>query len=373
MTRGRALGWTAGAAALVLLAGLPLMVPADAIVVADFTLAAFMGGLSLHLLTGMTGLVSLGPAAFFGIGAYAAAELQPGRLPLIDHALGELPGPLALLAGNANGWPLVLGLLVAGLAAALVALVLVPVALRFRDLYLSIVTLGLLFLASYVFVNWDSLTGGSQGISFGAPAVGGFSFGGQSVVLGAIFPQAVKLYYLWGVIAFLAGLSLWHLGRTRTGRALRAIREAEAVVGSMAIHARAYKAWAFVMSSFLAGMAGIMMAVTTGFSVPQDWNLSLTIQYVTIIVIGGIGTIRGTLLGALFVVGLPALLRTVLGSGAGVFGIPLSLVQQLLYGAAIVAFLLVAPGGLAELLTALVRCLPGRRRRLGGLAGDVRT
>lgn len=336
--------------ALVALALLPFFSSNEVVVVSDFVLAAIVGGLSLHLLTGLTGLVSLGPAAFFGIGAYTAAALMPGRFRLVDQALGNLPPPLDLVAGNSHGWPLGLGLLAAGTVSALVALAIVPVALRFRDIYLAIVTLGLIFLAQFVFVNWQGLTGGSQGITVGAPSIGGFAFQGPTAEWGVVFPQPVKLYYLWGIIALTVALSLWQLGRGRSGLALLAIREREGVIGSLAMSGIYYKAWAFVASGFLAGVAGAMLAVTIGFAVPENWDLGLSIQYVTIIIIGGIGTIRGTVLGALFVVGLPVLLRDLLGAGANLAGIPLTLVQQFMYGAAILLFLLLAPGGLAELV-----------------------
>lgn len=356
------------AVVLVLLALLPLVVSAGNLVVADFVLAAIVGGLSLHLITGLTGLLSLGSAAFFGVGAYVTAAFAPGRFGAVDRLLGSLPGPLALLAGNQAGWPLILGLVAGGLAAALVALAMAPLALRFRDVYLAIVTLGLLYLATYVFVNWTGLTGGGQGLSFGAPALGGLAFGGSTAVAGLIFPSAAKLYYLWGVIAVLLCLAAWRLRRSRSGRALVAIREREAVAASLAVPPTRYKTWALVLSGFLAGVAGAMLAVTTGFAVPQSWDLELTIQYVTVIIVGGIGTVRGTVLGALFVVGLPALLRTVLGADVTILGVPLPLAQQLFYGAAVVVFLLLAPGGLGQLLDRLLALMAsplpqGWRRR----------
>ncbi|WP_137388962.1 branched-chain amino acid ABC transporter permease [Rhodoligotrophos defluvii] len=356
----RLLGWTI-LAALVL--AWPYIADEQWITVGSFAAIAVIGALSLQILTGFTGLVSLGQAAFFGIGAYAASMLGPAMHPEIDAVLGDLPFPLDLVAGNQQGWPLVLGLLVAGLASGLVGLLLAPAAIRLSGIYLAIVTMGMIFAAQYLFIHWEWLTGGAMGLALSAPAIGGFSFEEPTEIGGLVLSRSLKLYYLAVFIAVLAALSVIRLQSSKTGRALQAIRDNETAAAMNGIDTTYYKIAAFVAADFMAGIAGALYGTQFGYALPETWDLNLSVMFLAMIIIGGLGLVRGAVLGALFVTGLPPFLREVLGDDVHVLGFNAPQLNQVVFGLAIVLFLVAAPGGLARFSFARLRrlVLLGRR------------
>jgi branched-chain amino acid transport system permease protein len=362
MTGARGLAWGRGAALAALLLAWPFIVSDQWVAVGASVAIAVVGALSLQVLTGFTGLVSLGQAAFLGIGAYAASALAPGAHQELTRILGDLPGPLALIAGNENGWPLILGLLLAGVCSALIGLLIAPVAIRLSGIYLAIVTLGMIFAAQYLFLHWTWLTGGAQGTALSAPSIGGFSFQ-QPSYLGAItIDPSVKLYFLAVVAAVLATFVVARLKRSKTGRALQAIR-GDATAASMAgINPTLYKVMAFVVADFMAGVAGALYGTQFGFALPETWDLNLSVMFLAMIVIGGLRLVGGAVLGAVFVTALPPVLRAVLGSDMSVLGLNAPQLNQVVYGLAIVLVLTVAPGGLAQF--GLRRWIPrsGHRR-----------
>ena len=238
---------------------------------------AAIGALGLNLLTGYTGQVSLGHAVFYGIGAYAAAVMA-GRW--------GLPFPLWLLGAAA------LGGIVGGLTG--------PFALRLRGNYLGIVSLGLLVLGQHVFENWTSVTGGLTGTSVSAPvALGALDVGGLSMGSLRLTRNQGFLYFVWAVVAVL-GLAARNIARSRPGRALQAVRDrdlAAEVIGVSLVH---YKVGAFVVSSAYAACAGAIYASYARYVSPLDFSFFLSIQFIAMIVVGGIGTVSGSILGALF-------------------------------------------------------------------------
>ncbi len=348
MTAGSALrtaGWII--VATIVLAW-PFIANDEWLTVGGFVAIAVIGALSLQVLTGFTGLISLGQAAFFGIGAYVATALGPHMHSEIDAALGQLPVGLDVIAGNAQGWPLVLGLLLAGLCSGFVGLLLAPAAIRLSGIYLAIVTMGMIFAAQYLFIHWDWLTGGAQGIALSAPAVAGFSFDGDSHIAGLVFGRAVKLYYLGVVIATLTTFSVMRLKHSRTGRALQAIRDNETAAAMAGINTTFYKIAAFVVADFIAGVAGALYGTQFGFALPDTWDLNLSVMYLAMVIIGGLGLVRGAIYGAIFVTVLPPFLRDALGDDVHVLGFNAPQLNLIVFGLAIVVFLTVAPGGLAR-------------------------
>lgn len=348
MTASRALklsGWII-VAALVL--SWPFIADDEWVTVGAFAAIAVIGALSLQVLTGFTGLVSLGQAAFFGIGAYVASALGPQVHPDIDHALNHLPVLLDLFAGNRQGWPLILGLFLAGLCSGFVGLLLAPAAIRLSGIYLAIVTMGMIFAAQYLFIHWDWLTGGAQGIALSAPAIADFSFDGNSEIVGIVFNRSAKLYYLGIVIATLTTFSTMRLKRSRTGRALQAIRDNETAAAMAGIDTTFYKITAFVVADSMAGVAGALYGTQFGFALPDTWDLNLSVMYLAMIIIGGLGLVRGAIYGAIFVTALPPFLRAALGDDVHLFGVNAPQLNLIVFGLAIVVFLTVAPGGLAR-------------------------
>jgi branched-chain amino acid transport system permease protein len=348
MTATRALkvsGWLIVAAIVLIW---PAVADEEWVTVGAFVAIAVIGALSLQVLTGFTGLVSLGQAAFFGIGAYVASVLGPHVHPEIDRILGHLPSPLDLIAGNQQGWPLVLGLFLAGLCSGFVGLLLAPAAIRLSGIYLAIVTMGMIFAAQYLFIHWDWLTGGAQGIALSAPAIGGFSFEGNTTIAGIILGRSAKLYYLGLFIATLSTLSVMRLKQSKTGRALQAIRDNETAAAMAGIDTTYYKIAAFVVADVMAGVAGALYGTQFGFALPDTWDLNLSVMYMAMIIIGGLGLVRGAVLGAIFVTVLPPFLRTALGDDVHVFGFNAPQLNLIVFGLAIVVFLIAAPGGLAR-------------------------
>ena len=327
----------------------PMIASPEWISVGTFACIAVIGALSLQVLTGLTGLVSLGQAAFFGIGAYVASALGPNLHPEIDALLGSLPMPLALLMGNQQGWPLISGLLLAGLSSGFIGLLLAPVAIRLSGIYLAIVTMGMIFAAQYLFIHWDWLTGGAQGINLSAPAIGNFSFGTNTEIGNVVVDRSTKLYYLGLSIATLCTFSVMRLKPSKTGRALQAIRDNETAAAMAGIDATYYKIVAFVAADFMAGIAGALFGTQFGFALAETWDLNFSVMYVAMIIIGGLGLVRGAVYGAIFVTVIPPLLRSILSDDVHLLGFNAPQLNLVIFGLAIVFFLTIAPGGLARL------------------------
>ena len=294
---------------------------------------AAIGAIGLNLLTGYTGQVSLGHAFFLGCGAYVAAQ--------VGDELG-LPLPLWLLAAAVFG----------GLLGALTG----PFALRLRGNYLAIVTLGLVFLGEHVFRNADSITGGNSGTSVDAPTHVGLFDIKEAEILGTLWsPNQAWFWVIWGLVGIVALLSK-NIVRTRPGRAIQAVRDRDVAAEVIGVRLGSYKVGAFALSSALAAMAGALYGTYQQFVSPEEWSLFLSIQYIAIIIVGGVGTIFGSILGALFLGGLPALIERYSESIPGVQSsasdsgfISVFSFNQAVFGVLIVLFLVFEPRGLAAI------------------------
>jgi branched-chain amino acid transport system permease protein len=258
---------------LVALLALPLLVPSYLI---DISLVFIYGlcGLSLMVLAGYTGLVSLGHAAFLGIGAYAHVYfVQDWGLPWVVSV--ALAAVVTAAAGVLVGLP----------------------ALRMTGVYLSIATLAFALIIQEVLTRWESVTGGLKGKSVGKAVVFGVSFGGSAA-----------FYCL--CLAFLVG-GLWltqNLLRSPTGRAWVAIRDSEIAAQSMGVNLALYKTIAFAYSAGLMGVAGALFAHKIGYLAPDIFTVLLSIQFLLMVVVGGVGSLHGALYGAVFVAMLPVLI-----------------------------------------------------------------
>jgi branched-chain amino acid transport system permease protein len=310
-----------------------------------FVLIGAIGGLGLNVLTGYTGQVSLGHAFFLGVGAYTAAWLGMDR------------------GVNALIW-----IPAAGLVAAAIGALIGPTALRLRGLYLAIVTIGLVFIGQHIFINWQSVSGGSQGRAIPQPAFLGLDFSSdQNTILGLGFNRDGLYYYLALIILAVSMIFVHNLTKTRTGRALQAVRDREVAAALMGVDLARTKVAAFVISSFLAGVAGALYGSFLTHVDPLQFDLLLSIQYVAIIIVGGVGTVWGALLGAIFIEGLQPVLERysdsipLLQHSAGEGGIPVGNAVDIIFGVLIVLFLVVEPRGLIG-LAARVRGLAVRSR-----------
>lgn len=299
---------------------------------------AAVGTLGLNLLTGFTGQASLGHAFFFGVGAYAAVVLG-GRF--------ALPFPLWLIGAA------VLGGAIGGLVG--------PFALRLRGNYLVIVSLGLVFVGQHVFEHWSSVTGGLTGTSVRAPvALGPLDVSSLTLPWVTLSRNQGYYYFVWLVVLVLA-LAARNIIRTRPGRALQAIRDRDLAAEVIGVSLVQYKVGAFVVSSAYAACAGAMYASYTRYVSPLDFTLFLSIQYVAMMVVGGIGSVMGSILGALFLTALPRLIESAsaslpfIATQGGGGGITVFSLNQALFGILIIVFLLVEPRGMVEIYRRIKR------------------
>jgi branched-chain amino acid transport system permease protein len=295
---------------------------------------AAVGAIGLNLLTGFTGQVSLGHAFFLGVGAYSAVWFGGHQ---------DLPLPVWLLAAAAVG----------GLLGAVVG----PFALRLRGNYLAVVSLGLVFLGVHVFRNWTSVTGGPGGTQVSAPLeLGPIDFGNLELG-GYVYSRNQGFFLLvWGIVALTALLAK-NLVRTKAGRDMQAVRDRDVAAEVIGVSLFRTKVGAFVVSSAMAAVAGALFGAYQQFVEPDGWGLFLSIQYIAIIIVGGVGTIFGSILGALFIGAVPQIVDRYssaipfVSSSASEAGFHVTVFQlnQIIYGLLIVVFLVVEPRGLAAL------------------------
>jgi len=267
-------------------------------------------GLGLMLLAGFTGLFSIGHAAFLGVGAYTQAVLT--------HA----------------GWPFPLALVFAGGLSAMVGVVVALPALRVKGIYLGIATLAFGFIVEEVFARWESVTGGNAGMHVGVPAMFGWEL-----------DSGEEFYFLCLALTIGATVLILNLLRSPTGRAFVAIRDSEVSAQSMGIHLARYKTMSFAISAALAGVGGALYAHKLQFIAPDQFNILQSIDLLLMVVIGGLGSVHGAFLGAIFLISMPQVialakdyLPPVIGQAPGL--------QGLVYGLVLIAFVLFEPLGL---------------------------
>jgi branched-chain amino acid transport system permease protein len=307
-----------------------------------FAMAAAVGAVGLTLLVGVTGQLSLGHAFFVAIGAYGYAFLSADGDG--DLAGAGLSPPLAAVGAVA----------LAGLAGALFS----PIAGRLRGIYLGLASLGLVFLGQHILHNATAVTGGFNGRDAAPFELFGFSFTATDpdlILFDVPYGALERLWYL-GLLFVVVGY--WYarnLLRGRPGRALVGVRDSEVAAAVMGVNVRRYKAAAFTVSSAYAGLAGVLLALAFGRIVPDSFGFLVSIDYLAMIIIGGLGSIGGALAGAVFVTALPLILNHYSDAlpflaQPGEAGVGAAEAARLLYGAAIVAILLFAPGGAAQLI-----------------------
>lgn len=279
-------------------------------------LMTLIGALGLNILTGLTGLISLGHVAFLMLGAYGYA-IGVSRLGL--HPLMAL--------GLAGMVPAVAGLVVG-----------VP-SLRLKGLYLAITTLAFSFIVSAAVLAGGALTGGPRGLMVERPRIIGIDFGSDRA-----------FYWACLAIAVLTVVVSLNLRRTWLGRALVAIRDNDIAARSMGIDLWRYKLLAFFISAFITGIAGALMGIYISFVTVDGFPFLLSIEALAIIVVGGLGSILGTVFGTVFIVSLPEfvsmLFRLLGGNLADSLSASAHEIKSMLYGLAIIAFLRFDPRGL---------------------------
>lgn len=326
----------AGVVALVL----PFVVGGGALTTATFVVIAGIGAVGLNLLTGYTGQISLGHAFFLAVGAYTGAVLSD------EYGL------------SAAIW-----IPAAGIVAAACGFLIGPTAVRLRGLYLAIVTLALIFIGQHIFFNVPFISGGPAGRAIPAVQIGPFDFSvGQELDLGGLIIDRDGLYYYLALFLLaLSVLYVFNVSRTRLGRAMQATRDGEIAAAVLGVDIARTKLAAFTISSFMAGVSGALFASYLSYVQPQQWGLLLSIQYLAAIIVGGIGTVWGPVLGAIFVFALPDLIKSLpFASGSDIAGVPINAAASLVYGALIIAVFLAEPRGIVGLGSRVAALWRGR-------------
>jgi branched-chain amino acid transport system permease protein len=299
---------------------------------------AVVGALGLNLLTGTAGQLSLAHSFFLAVGAISYTFLS-------DHSNGELHG---------LGWPPLLATIIAVLLAGVTGLAFSPIAARLRGIYLGVASLALVFVGQHLLNSWTLVTGGFNGRSVPDFSLFGFSFSDYPalVLLGIPFHEAEKLWYLGLALAIGAYVIARNIVRGRPGLALQTLRDNEVAASVMGVNVQRYKAAIFLVSSMYAGLSGVMYALSIGSIAPESFGLFVSIQYLAMIVLGGLGSLGGAVAGALFVTAAPLVFQRYadalpLVSGAGEDGLAAGEAARYLYGLAIILVVLFQPAGLA--------------------------
>jgi branched-chain amino acid transport system permease protein len=297
-----------------------------------------IGAIGLNLVTGYAGQVSLGHAFFLGLGAFTAAFLG-----------NEPTGSLRGLGLEMWAW-----LPLSGLVAAAVGAMVAPLAARVRGLYLAILTLGLVFVGDHIFKEMRTFTGGPGiGRRAAAPIVGGLDLYRRQTILGVEIAGDVLYYFLCLILLLVLGVAARNLARSKTGRSFAAVRDRDIAAEVMGVPLVRTKVVAFTISSFYAGICGALLAVMYGTIVPENFGLLLSVDFLAMILIGGVATISGSIVGAAFVVLMPRLVQSLTdvlpfisrGGGGGAL-LSVDQLQGILFGALIVGFLVLEPRGL---------------------------
>jgi branched-chain amino acid transport system permease protein len=317
------------AVALVALGVLPFVASPFLLDLANQVLLACIGALALMLLTGFAGLISLGTAGLLAAGAYTVGALF--------HEFGA---------------PFWVTLPCAALLGALLGLIFGLPSMRLRGLYLAISTLGLHFVMVYLGGEYEARQSLSTGVMIDPPSIGSFS-----LTSGRAW-YAVLLGF-----AALALLISVNLKRTRTGRAWRALRERDVVAGALGIDVQRFKLLAFVVSATMTAIAGALFAYFRNFVSIDAFSLYLTVQYVAMIIIGGMGSIPGALLGAAFVILFPYAIEALASYLPERFSNTVFALDYAAFGLVMILFLLLEPAGLVGLWRRLRNAVTARRAK----------
>jgi branched-chain amino acid transport system permease protein len=305
---------------LILFAIVPMFVSPYMMYICNMVGIAAIAAIGLNILIGFTGQISLGHGAFFGVGAYVGA-----------------------ISATTLHLPIFISIPLAGFVTAGIGMIFGIPSGRLKGLYLTIATLAGQFIIEYVLIHWESLTKGTMGITLPSEKILGFSLMGD-------------VFYYYIIFSSLAG-SVWiaiNLMRTRYGRAFVAIRDNDRAAEGMGIPLFPYKLLSFAISSFYAGFAGALWAFYMGSITAEPFNLGLSVEYIAMVIIGGLGSISGSIFGAVFITLLNETLRfaTEFMMNTGIIsqsGLNVAPLREFVFGLAIVLFILLEPRGIAEI------------------------
>lgn len=287
------------AALMALLVVAPFVLPGWRIFALNQIAIHIVLAVGLNLLVGTTGLISLGHAAFLAVGAYTSVVLVGAGVPFVAAlvAAGAVSGALGFVVG-------------------------LP-ALRLEGPYLTIATMGFGIATQQLLGYWESLTGGHMGLHTPPISIAGVPLATDAARYGVIMPVTV--------LCVIAG---YNIQRSRVGRALAAIRDSDVAAQASGVDLTAYKTRAFAISTFFAGLAGSLYAHNAGFIAPENFDLFLSIKMLAMVVVGGLGSVLGSVLGPSLLVGVELAF-----SGAKAY-------SAIIVGAVMIVVVLFEPAGL---------------------------
>ncbi len=296
------LGWVL---ALIILLLLPLFLGKYSVFLLCLLAIYALVSLGLNLLMGYTGQIAAGHAGFLAIGAYFTA--------IVSESVQWLPCPIILfLAGIFTG---IIGFFLG-----------IPI-LRLKGFYIAMATLAFGVVVSEVILQWSSLTGGDDGFSVPTARIAGFAFDSD-----------FKLFYLIIPVTIIMTILAKNLVNGYIGRAFIALRESEVAAQTIGIDLAKYKTIAFAISAFYTGVAGGLFAYLITFLSPDAFTIELSMDFIAMIVIGGMGSILGSIIGAVILTGMQQILAGLLD------------LQILIFGLSLIIFMIFMPGGISRML-----------------------
>jgi branched-chain amino acid transport system permease protein len=319
-------------------------------------LTAAIGAIALNLLVGTTGQLSLAQPFFLVVGAYGYTLFASQ--------------PVKAIAGQSDGslgfhLPPLVAAIVAVIIAGILGLAFSPISSRLRGIYLGVASLALVEIGQHFIKSAKNMTGGFTGRDVPPLNIFGFVAKDETpnpTFLGHALGKSERLYLI--ALLLLVGVAWFtnNIIHGRPGRALQALRDNQTSASVMGVDVRRYKAMAFMTSAMIAAVAGVLLSQFFGHLVPDNWDFDLAVSYLAMVVIGGLGSVTGSILGAIFVTFLPFVMNrygehipgVITGSSTSGFATP-GQVSALIFGGAIVLLLLFEPGGLAALFRRIPR------------------
>lgn len=337
-------GFVLSGIAVLLMAVVPFYLDGYWMQLGLFAFVAAIAAVGLAIQVGVAGQLSLAHAVFLGSGAYL----------------------YALLAGDDDdqvtglGWPTPIAAVTAVVLTGLLGAVFSPIAGRLRGLYLAVASFGLVFIAQHFLLSATGMTGGPAGRAVPPLSIAGLAFDDTPlVVFGVPLGMLEKLWFLALAIVILTYIAGRRIVRGRPGLALHMMRESELAASAMGIRVGRWKAAAFVVAAVYGGMAGVLLALASQWVVPDSFGFLASVDFLVMVIIGGLGSIRGAIAGAVFISAIPLLLERYAEvlpflAGPGGAGLDTSLMAVFLYGGLLIVVIMVAPGGLNALLSKIV-------------------
>ncbi len=301
---------------LVLVGISPLLFNEGHYFILNLVMVNLIGAIGLNLLIGLTGLLSLGHAAFLAVGAYSAALLV-----------------------TKLGFPLILAILSAGLVAAIFGLLVGVPSLRIKGFYLMVATLAFQFIIDYAIIHWEGLTRGIRGIELPTPVILGLSLERHTAFF--FFSFIVAAFLMWGAK---------NLTRSKIGRAFVAIRDNDVSAEIIGVPVFRYKLLSFAIASFYAGIAGALFCSLQRAAMPGDYGFFHSVMFLAMVLVGGLGSLLGTVFGVLFITLIPFVLDAIVSWLARIYDpnitIILGPVKDFVFGLLIILFIIFEPVGL---------------------------